>query len=126
MPEWLGGGECRIVIIGDATKPATVLVEMIAGGQVLEISRDVLTEVKPPLPEEPPTRAVRLVERGVAWQRVANCYPTWLSTSGREASCTATGPGVHVSTRAVHLKPSAAREMARALWTAADAAEATP
>jgi hypothetical protein len=174
LPEALGGGECR-VLNPPSGNGVYVRVTLGEGDEAftIDIDRNLLTEIREPLPEEPPFGAVVMVDgeacqhfdtpyeeelvwaivgspKRISWVQLCDLAlpgePTrlipdpfaepvelpWKNGHGVEVSQTRTDTGmsdqVYVSTKYAsygfaHVGPDVARDMARALWAAADAAE---
>ncbi len=71
LPEWMGGLTCKLHTHWDESGTSTVDVDAPGGASThrLTVPRLLLTEVKPPLPEEPPVGAIVLDRDGDAWAR---------------------------------------------------------
>lgn len=176
LPEALGGGEYEEYVHLDGGTEAPVgTVAFLEDGVLFCVGRGLLTEVKAPLPSEPPVGAfVHLASYFGVYERVDR---GWISANepsggaahewealrrlnsgdapvrllpepftgpvvalpweshGVEVKQTTNGLGlgdhVFVSTKGAsygfaQVKPAEARDMARALWAAADAVEAKP
>ena len=82
LPEALGGGECIFYAKGYA--PGCVIVELVdvAPGLRVEIEEVALTEVKPPLPPEPPNGVVYIEGWGY-WQKFSGF---WEGTVSRKCN----------------------------------------
>lgn len=167
LPDALGGGEC--VYHADGIDNDRIVVELVdtVPGLRLELELSVLTEVKPPLPPEPPQLVtVRVGARAFVRDDLVLSRASWVGPDGRHTwseLCDlaqqktgfppvllvpvpepvelpwstpfllgATGVRVFIGDSSIRVEvlgkhigitTAEAREMARALWTAADAAE---
>jgi len=90
LPEALGGGELdEYRHVDGGTEAPVGTVAFLVEGCIVAVARGLLTEVKPPLPEEPPFGAVVLDSDEQAWQRFMPTPPG--DRSGVEWSCAGEG-----------------------------------
>ena len=84
LPEALGGGELdEYRHVDGGTEAPVGTVAFLVEGCIVAVARGLLTEVKPPLPEEPPFGAVVLDSDEQAWQRFMPTPPGDRSGVGR-------------------------------------------
>ena len=145
LPEVLGGGEYEVSWQHETNAPIGTVPFIVERGCIVYVAKALLTEVKPPMPEEPPVGSVGRcdegyihIRQGRSWTNHDDVPATWSEVYSHGFTLLVPDPfaepvelpawGVSVRSNSVMygqrlLDSAEARMKARALWAAADAAE---
>lgn len=115
LPAVLGLAECVFHSAGHDEGNWIVELTDVVPGMRLELPASMLTEVKPPLPEEPPVGAVLLDYSGTAWQRFTVLGGTNWNSTGDDPNVT-TWEGLQDEGPLTHLVPDPFAEPVELPW----------